>query len=109
MCSDRAANAAVPSTPGYWSRLRHWRATPVHAARGIGADPPSVDRMGGSPMADHRLPGHRLGHGGGARSHPHLCPRDPALGGLVLSSLWLLFAVFQKDASYGVAPPRLVG
>ena len=29
--------------------------------------------------------------------------------GLVLPSLWLLFAVFQKDTSHSVAPPRLVG
>jgi cytochrome d ubiquinol oxidase subunit II len=29
--------------------------------------------------------------------------------GLVLPSLRLLFAVFQKDASHGVAPPRQVG
>ena len=34
----------------------------------------------------------------------------PPLGmGLVLPSLWLSFAVFQKDTSHGVAPPRLVG
>jgi hypothetical protein len=55
MCSDRAANAAVPSTPGYWSRLRHWRATPVHAAGGrSGRIELKLGRASSSPGGLHR-------------------------------------------------------
>src|SRR5713226_6001968 len=55
MCSDRAANAAVPSTPGYWSRLRLRRATPVHASGGCsGRIELKVGRASPSPGGLHR-------------------------------------------------------
>src|SRR6266849_2202395 len=76
----------------------------------IEADPYPADRMGGSPVAVHRLPGHRLAHGDGARRHPHLCPRDPAPGdGTGVAVPVAVVRDLRKDTSHGVAPPRLVG
>ena len=61
-------------------------------------------------MAVHRLPGHRLAHGAAPAATLTFVLATLPLGlGLVLPSLWLLFTVFQKDTSDGVAPPRLVG
>ena len=65
--------------------------------------------MGGSPVAVHHYADIDLHTAAAAATLSFVLATLPLGMGLVLPSLWVLFAVFQKEPSHGIAPPRQVG